>query len=206
MTMVAEKLIEDIKGMIVEKTIVPASIAATDKQEDAVYDQLVLDILAVFEKALGEATVTPTDDERETLMYTMWSDDRAHGRAHDPFDQMNERSLAWYRDNAMAILAAGFRRSAVPEPSAECPKCGVRVTDETPSTFYTHHDEACGGPLEEPQGEPSDADIEFPFTYKGVTLEQDDGGVWVSDAGGSSYWISPLTLAALRAANEVGNR
>lgn len=56
-----------------------------------------------------------------------------------------------------------------------------------------------------PQGEPSDTqEIEFPFTHEGVTLEQDDGGVWVSDGGGSSYWISPRVLAALRAASEAG--
>lgn len=61
-------------------------------------------------------------------------------------------------DKAVAALAAhGFRHPEVPEPSAECPKCGVRVADQTPSTFYTHHDETCGGALEEPQGEPSDA-------------------------------------------------
>lgn len=31
-----------------------------------------------------------------------------------------------------------------------CPKCGVTVTDQTPSAFYVNHDERCGGPLEEP--------------------------------------------------------
>ena len=41
--------------------------------------------------------------------------------------------------------------------------------------------------------------VEFPFTHDGVTLEHDDGGVWVSDGGGSSYWISPRVRAALRA-------
>lgn len=34
--------------------------------------------------------------------------------------------------------------------SAQCPKCGATVTDQTPSVFYTVHDEQCGGPLEEP--------------------------------------------------------
>lgn len=47
-----------------------------------------------------------------------------------------------------------------PESSARCPKCGATVTDQTPSTFYTHHDETCGGELNEPQGEPSDAQTE----------------------------------------------
>lgn len=38
-----------------------------------------------------------------------------------------------------------------PEPAtATCPKCGVTVTDQTPSGFYSNHDERCGGPLEEP--------------------------------------------------------
>ena len=34
--------------------------------------------------------------------------------------------------------------------TAQCPKCGVVVTDQTPSTFYTGHDERCGGELHEP--------------------------------------------------------
>ena len=58
------------------------------------------------------------------------------------------------------------------------------------------------------QGEPTDAqEVEFPFTHEGVTLEEDDGGVWVT-VGASEfttgehrpYWIGPRALAALRAA------
>ena len=61
------------------------------------------------------------------------------------------------------------------------------------------------------QGEPTDAqEVEFPFTHEGVTLEEDDGGVWVT-VGASEfttgehrpYWIGPRALAALRAAGGV---
>lgn len=61
-----------------------------------------------------------------------------------------------------------------------------------------------------PRGEPSGAQVEFPFTHGGVTLEQDDGGLWVQlDANEFTtgehhpYWIGPRALAALRAAGEV---
>lgn len=56
---------------------------------------------AVFEKALGEATVTPTDDERETL------------------DQIVREHDGWWPETRDAILAQYVRRSEVPEPSAE---------------------------------------------------------------------------------------
>lgn len=90
---------------------------------------------------------TSNDDEREALDYAI--------RCAIPND-LDYRPL-WKLIRAIqdAVLAAGFRRSEVPEPSVECPKCGVRATGQTPSTFYTHHDETCDGALEEPQGEPS---------------------------------------------------
>jgi hypothetical protein len=44
------------------------------------------------------------------------------------------------------------------ESSATCPECGVTVTDQTPSGFYSAHDERCGGPLEEPTHEPKDGE------------------------------------------------
>lgn len=60
--------------------------------------------LAVFEKALGEATVTPTDDEREALAFVIeqgWGNPTWDGKTLRPID----------RQIADAVLAAGFRRS-----------------------------------------------------------------------------------------------
>lgn len=37
-----------------------------------------------------------------------------------------------------------------PETVTQCPKCAVKVTDQTPSAFYASHDETCGGDLCEP--------------------------------------------------------
>lgn len=97
----------------------------------------------------------------------------------------------------------GFRRSeVVPEPSTECPQPCVHLSQHDAREGRTCAEHPCTCP--EPQAESSDAqEVEFPFTHEGVTLEQDDGGIWVSDAGGSSYWISPRVLAALRAAGGV---
>lgn len=36
------------------------------------------------------------------------------------------------------------------ERQATCPRCGVTVTDQTPSAFYQEHDERCTGVLNEP--------------------------------------------------------
>lgn len=93
-------------------------------------------------------TDTPTDDEREALAVAIR---KGSGASKYQADLLASQVLPHL---------AGFRRSEVPEPSTECPKCGVRATGQTPSTFYTHHDETCNGALEEPQGEPSDAQVE----------------------------------------------
>ena len=37
------------------------------------------------------------------------------------------------------------------DPSSTCAKCGVMVTGQTPSAFYSAHDERCGGDLSEPE-------------------------------------------------------
>lgn len=39
--------------------------------------------------------------------------------------------------------------------------------------------------------------VEFPFTNGDVTLEQDDGGLWVTVGTGAPYWIGPKALNAL---------
>lgn len=42
--------------------------------------------------------------------------------------------------------------------------------------------------------------VEFPFTDGDVTLEQDDGGLWVTVGTSAPYWIGPKALSALTAA------
>ena len=59
------------------------------------------------------------------------------------------------------------------------------------------------------QDEPTDAqEVEFPFALGNVTLEQEDGGMWVvitETPRNRTYWIEPGVLVALRAAfNETG--
>lgn len=100
-------------------------------------------------------------------------------------------------------LEACSRRSGVPEPSAECPKCGVRATGQTPSTFYTHHDETCDGALEEPQCEPSDAQdtvVQEVSRLAGLRLLRRYSGF-------SDHWwdelVGGIARVALRAAGEV---
>lgn len=95
--------------------------------------------------------VTPTDDEREARDKAM---DEAWGFRADT-RSLSEKWSAQHWFNAGWDACA--RRTVQGEPNATCPKCGTTVTDQTPSTFYAHHDEACGGALEEPQGEPTDA-------------------------------------------------
>ena len=116
--------------------------------------------LAVFQKAR-----TPTDDEREALG-AAWDDGNAvgldgwvgPGRGTEPVDDHAIQK----REETVAKLAAGFRRSEVPEPST-APKhdesCGERC----------NHCQVCGEHIlygsrcqehpnrSEPQGEPSDA-------------------------------------------------
>lgn len=51
--------------------------------------------------------------------------------------------------------------------------------------------------------EPS-AEVEFPFTLNGVTIEQEDGGLWITvDEHDKPRWLGPRALAALRAAGGV---
>lgn len=63
--------------------------------------QFALAALAVFEKAH-----TPTDDEREALNTLYWTHPDGHTTGLTP-------------DAIEAVLAAGFRRSEVPEPSTD---------------------------------------------------------------------------------------
>lgn len=96
--------------------------------------------LAVFEKAR-----TPTDDEREALDYAI--------RCAIPND-LDYRPL-WKLIRAIqdSVLAAGFRRSVVPEPSGRTlTPCGNLACTGC---------RVCGCPALgiDPQGEPSDAQM-----------------------------------------------
>lgn len=51
----------------------------------------------------------------------------------------------------IARSVADALRAVLPtEPEGQCAKCGVKVTGQTPSTFYSSHDETCGGDLSDP--------------------------------------------------------
>lgn len=104
----------------------------------------VLDALAVFEKAH-----TPTDDEREALTYLItafrFRERGLRGTAMEP-------DLAVSRPLAEFLLAEGFRRTEIPEPSADWD----RVHDR-PADIYTPPEDRIVRP--EPQGEPSDAHL-----------------------------------------------
>lgn len=104
---------------------------------------------------------TPTDDEVRVEAERLWPLDCEYSprqtRARFSVEELDAYCASAFKRGAR--WAAGFRRTVQGEPTASCPKCGTTVTDQTPSTFYTRHDETCGGALEEPQGEPSDAAI-----------------------------------------------
>ncbi len=127
-----------------------------------------------------------TDDEREALLREARRAQKAVFLATDADVAVDlSRIIRGLAD----ALEACSRHSDAPEPSAECPKCGVRVTDQTPSTFYTHHDETCGGALEEPQGEPSDARVRSVWDALGpsvtVHLDFEDLRAALRAAGGA---------------------
>lgn len=90
------------------------------------------DAMAVFEKAH-----TPTDDEREALAKVI--DDAADAPVSP--ERVRASLTLWLAD---AILAAGFRRTEVPEPSTELRPC--RLPQSAPP---------CIGCQCETQGEPS---------------------------------------------------
>jgi hypothetical protein len=89
-----------------------------------------------------EQAHTPSDDERSDLANVIRRDFFAVDGLPDDEDYAI----------ADAVLAAGFRRTAVQEPSTDdrpiCAACGVPF-------HLLQHDEGCDVP--EPQGEPTDA-------------------------------------------------
>lgn len=163
---------------------------------------------AVFEKAHA-----PTDDEREALArVSEWAD--------------------WLEDGAplkpsMVTVIGMARRSEVPKPQGEprhfapygstnalCDETVPRQVawDETTGEYADHRftvkrsrttcAECQWRMAPEPQGEPSDK-IEFPFTHENVTIEQEDGGIWITVEPDRPRWLGPKALAALRAAGQV---
>lgn len=153
-----EKLIEESAEAFGGLTS-PTYGAAPEWERVEVYEG-VKRVLAVFEKAH-----TPTDDEREALARLV------DPGAFIPFDpgvvdprwpaEVEHRQQE-ARHHADRILTAGFRRSEVPEPSAEpvcehgsplsalCDYAARYASGETDGTAPKHA---------EPQGEPSDAQV-----------------------------------------------
>mgnify|MGYP001598277473 CR=1 FL=1 len=127
--------------------------------------------------------ITPTDDEREaleTVIARVWAN---YSEQIGPTDA----------EVTAAILAAGFRRSEVPEPSAEgdefaqdeCDGSGTCPARRHIHGCYTvHRADQCDSPDEyghlppEPQGEPSDAQLLAQGFRDGVDYIDDQPGPW----------------------------
>ncbi len=130
--------------------------------------------LSVFEKALGEATVTPTDDEREDMIAFLLRD---HNFEESP----------WGRTYTDAEIAAALRRTEVPEPNAEtthrgtfghvwpCPLFYVGNWKRGDEEYYPAAEcsnaAVCERP--KPQAEPSDA-LNLVIHAERVGTERDD--------------------------------
>ncbi|MBT2484817.1 MULTISPECIES: hypothetical protein [unclassified Microbacterium] len=88
---------------------------------------LIRDLADALEKA--HTPSAPTDDEREALAQAL----------HNAVEEIYPVSLSVRRDRYYAqadvVLAAGFRRTSVPEPSAHCDGC---------AKFQHHHCYHCG--------------------------------------------------------------
>lgn len=165
--------------------------------------------LAVFEKAH-----TPTDNEQEALARTIYLWDVAESVSSTAWEDLLDTQRDVWLEGADFVIAAGFRRSEVPEPSAEGPAF-IAIMPSSPETskrWYSMYCRECG--VEEmmaetaddprlierrdahnrvihPQGEPSDADLD---------------AARAEIAARMNYKVEPTRdamRAALRAANEV---
>lgn len=162
--MTNEKRIEEAAKAIYETRDDAYDLDAWEQLDRTQQERYVCDArtaLAVFEKALGEVTVTPTDDEREALAQIIRDTDR---------DAPNP----WSQGMADAILTAGFRRSVVPEPRGDAYELTVDMLEDllvtagvTPGEHGTAIRKTAGALVykirarltSEPQGEPSDAKV-----------------------------------------------
>lgn len=203
-----EKLIKEAARMIAE-------FAAHEGPVDAFHTAKVM--IGMFEKALGEATVTPTDDEREaatTEVYGIinshyWAATGTPGICACGYDVDAEPAGTMAEHRAQAVIDAGFRRTEVPEPPRiGCNICGEALPDGEPHICpepgdlhqMRYDDGSWSRTLEgrpEPQGEPSDARVTAAMqAARSVYIENG----WV---------ISPVVFeadamrAALRAAGGV---
>lgn len=190
-----EKIWENLAGSIrIEKdgTTIPVPVEDIRRLIDA------------REKALGEATVTPTDadeviSEREALT-------RRAIRAADEADRCHNPTIeAWsdgeqFTSDDLRALAAGFRRSEVPEPSAVegrmCGPCsrGQHAPCDRENEFWGDCTCSCNA---KPQGEPSDAQV---LAALNATVRPDQ------EAPDLSFWgveKADRMRSALRAAGEV---
>jgi len=161
-----EKLIEEAAKAIVEVEYPDIAWGLLNEKRKEFRRRQARATLAVFEKAHTPADDfphghpeldAPTDDEREALVAAYLEEHGHHADARHGF---------------LVGLATGFRRSAVPEPSAgedeftpgECDgsgKCPAEM--HVHGCYMPHRADQCDSPDEyghlpaEPQGEPSDA-------------------------------------------------
>lgn len=154
-----EKLIEEAAKAIYEAQV-----------EESTCGDLARAALAVFEKAH-----TPTDDERGALARAQW-DTPVNVITWDELTEMAESGDGDYRetrDYALAAagrgIAAGFRRSVVPEASTECTCANTlgwhaidcpanrNLAPEAETSDAHAYSRGFWAGARSPQGEPSDA-------------------------------------------------
>lgn len=199
-----EKLIEKAKQAIHDYEVAKARRVSVSPDRLAA---LLAEMVAAFEKAhvvterhsmsvTDSEAHTPTDDEREALRIAGLDARQAayrHERENWWFDHETAPDVAtnaWFRGWDAAV-AAGFRRSEVPEPSAE-PTCEhgsplSALCDYAARYASGETDDA--EPKHAAQGEPSDAQVLAAMEAYAEYRESDGPG----DA----------MRAALRAAGEV---
>lgn len=135
-----------------EKLIEEAAKAIRQLETDGIlsgdlpdFEEMARAALAVFEKALGEATVTPT--AHEVTSDERWLNNLSYAATtlEASADNGDRYCARLIREH---LAAAGFRRSEVPEPSAD-----------DAMSHYTDPADPFWQSSPELQGEPSDAQV-----------------------------------------------
>lgn len=181
-----EELIKEAAKAMLDDSHGEGTWEHREQIEEELYLRRARAALAVFEKAHA-----PTDDEREALAYLI----TAHRfRERGLSGAIGEPEVAVARPLADFLVAEGFRRSEVPEPSAEQPK-----------HLCAAHPFGCP----EPQGEPSDAQRHARARLQARIHEEHAPHFHLGQCkcgaklGDSIDWNWHLTGAALRAAGGV---
>lgn len=147
----------------------------------------------------AEKAHTPTDDEREALRIAHLDARQAAYRKEREDWFVDHEAEPEIASNAFfrgwdAAVGGGFRRSEVPEPSAECPQPCVHLSQHDAREGRTCAEHPCTCP--EPQGEPSDAEAWAAAHAFAAALKEQTGRPQMVNV--------EHARAALRAAGVVG--